>query len=348
MEENNSDLQHSVSGSPVSSTPKHGILRGRFGLRAGWGMLLFFVSVFLMTLVANLLTAVACGVLKPFIAAQHSGGFRFPVTPRPISLQDGLTFLGMLGVCWLLARGEHRRLGVYGLGSSRLADFLPGTFWGLTTLSLLILILHSLHLLVFDARLLTASSAFAFGIKWLIGFLMVGLAEEYMLRGYLQYTLMRGIFGPGESTSPARARAIAFWIAAILMSILFGAGHLGNAHENPMGLVMVFVAGMVFSYALWRTGSLWWAVGFHMAWDWAQSFLYGVPDSGQISVGRLFQTHPVGNRFLSGDIDGPEGSVYVIPVLLLVVIIIRYTTKPGVQPPLEPVAAHAEAPLTIA
>jgi membrane protease YdiL (CAAX protease family) len=120
------------------------------------------------------------------------------------------------------------------------------------------------------------------------------------------------------------------------MSLLFGAGHLGNAGENRVGIVMVFVAGIVFSYALWRTGSLWWAIGFHMAWDWAQSFLFGVPDSGNVSAGRLFLTHPVGNTLYSGGVDGPEGSVYVIPVMLLVGLIIRFTTISGDQPPLGP------------
>jgi hypothetical protein len=73
-----------------------------------------------------------------------------------------------------------------------------------------------------------------------------------------------------------------------------------------------------------------------MAWDWAQSFLYGVPDSGNLSVGRLFQTHTAGTPLLSGGVDGPEGSVLCIPVLLIVVLIVRFTTRPGTQPPLEP------------
>ena len=143
----------------------------------------------------------------------------------------------------------------------------------------------------------------------------VGLFEEYLSRGFLQFTLTRGVFGLAEKISSPHARAFAFRIAAFFMSLFFSAGHLHNARENPMGIVMTFLAAIVFSYALWRTGSLWWAIGFHMAWDWAQSFLYGVPDSGQISAGRLFHTHPTGNPLLSGGIDGPEGSVYVIPIL---------------------------------
>jgi membrane protease YdiL (CAAX protease family) len=102
-----------------------------------------------------------------------------------------------------------------------------------------------------------------------------------------------------------------------------------------MGLLQVFIVGMVFAYALFRTGSLWWAIGFHMAWDWAQSFLYGVPDSGNVSIGRLFQTHFAGKPLLSGGSDGPEGSLLCIPVFLLMILVIRFTTKPAELPPLE-------------
>ena len=102
-----------------------------------------------------------------------------------------------------------------------------------------------------------------------------------------------------------------------------------------MGLVMVFLAGIVFSYALWRTGSLWWGVGAHMSWDWAQSFLFGVPDSGTLSAGRLFSTHPAGPVWLSGGVDGPEGSVLVIPARLLLLLAV-WLHPAGRQPPVEP------------
>ena len=97
----------------------------------------------------------------------------------------------------------------------------------------------------------------------------------------------------------------------------------------------MFLAGMTLSYTLWWTGSLWWGIGWHMAWDWAQSFLFGVADSGNISEGRLFVTHPTGNPLLSGGADGPEGSVLVVAALAVTVVLCRYTARRGVQPSLE-------------
>ena len=327
------------------ATAPNSVFFGRFGLRAGWSSLIFVLLFIVFAAILTITALAVAGKLPQIIAdaTTHAHAAK-TTTPHAVPdiiahdafMADILQFAGLALATLLLSRIERRRPSVYGIGRNRLADFLPGAFWGLATLSLLVALLRATHVLVFDARVLHGAPVYFFGIKWLLAFLAVGLFEEYLSRGFLQFTLTRGVYGLAEKISITHARAIAFSIAALFMSLFFSAGHLHNARENPMGIVMTFLAAIVFSYALWRTGSLWWAIGFHMAWDWAQSFLYGVPDSGQISAGRLFHTHPSGNPLLSGGIDGPEGSVYVIPIMVLSILIIRYTTKPGVQPPLEP------------
>ena len=82
---------------------------------------------------------------------------------------------------------------------------------------------------------------------------------------------------------------------------------------------------MVFFFSLWRTGSLWWAIGFHTSWDWAQSFLYGVADSGLMIQHHLLATHPVGRPILSGGTTGPEGSIFIVAILGVIILIILLT-----------------------
>ncbi|HEY5330559.1 MAG TPA: CPBP family intramembrane glutamic endopeptidase [Acidobacteriaceae bacterium] len=315
---------------------------GRFGLRAGWGIAIFILIFSILSFALAIGTRLAEG---KSIIPKHtkSASSQSPppiqsgdVTAGRTILEDGSNFAVVALTVWLLSRIERRRFRVYGIGGNRLRNFLPGAFWGFATLSMLVGTLRATHVLVFDGRALAGSAIFLFGAKWLAAFLCVGLFEEYLTRGYLQYSLTRGLYGLGRRISPNHARAVAFWIAAIFMSCLFGAGHLFNPGESAPGITAVFLAGMVFSYALWHTGSLWWAIGFHMAWDWAQSFLYGVPDSGFLSAGRLFHTHPTGNPLLSGGKTGPEGSIFVLPTLVLVMVIVRFTTPAGAQPELEP------------
>jgi membrane protease YdiL (CAAX protease family) len=329
---------------PPPPSAVHTVFFGRFGLRAGWSVAIFVPVLIVIVSLLGVATLAVTGKLKKAVidAMSHSQTRTPPPSaqaeskPKPVIINEALQFAATGLASLALALIERRRMAVYGIGRNRIFDFIPGAFFGLASLSLLIEVLHATHVLVFDSQALHGAAIYAFGLKWLLAFLLVGLFEEYLTRGFLQYTLTRGLFGLAEKISAKHARFIAFWLAALVMSLVFGAGHLGNPGENRVGIVMVFLAGIVFSYALWRTGSLWWAIGFHMAWDWAQSFLFGVPDSGNISAGRLFFTHPVGNSLYSGGVDGPEGSVYVIPVMLLVGVIIRFTTMPGEQPPLDP------------
>jgi hypothetical protein len=51
--------------------------------------------------------------------------------------------------------------------------------------------------------------------------------------------------------------------------------------------------------------------------------------------GRLFATHAMGNPLLSGGTDGPEGSVFCIPILLLVIAVLFLFTQPSPQPEME-------------
>ena len=152
------------------------------------------------------------------------------------------------------------------------------------------------------------------------------LVEEYLVRGYLQYTLTRGLAGLYEWVFKTRhSAALGFWTAAMMFSLLFGLGHSGNPGESPIGLLSAGLAGFVFCLSLWRTGSLWWAIGFHTSWDWGQSFLYGVADSGLMAQHHLLATHPVGKPILSGGATGPEGSIFIIAVLAVAILIILFT-----------------------
>jgi membrane protease YdiL (CAAX protease family) len=96
-----------------------------------------------------------------------------------------------------MSKIERRPNSVYGLGGRRKLPqyFLAGLGWGITCLSLLIMTLLKTGLLVIDNRLLYGSDIFRYGTIWLLGFLLVGLLEEYLTRGYLQYTLTRGLSG---------------------------------------------------------------------------------------------------------------------------------------------------------
>jgi uncharacterized protein len=202
----------------------------------------------------------------------------------------------------LLARVERRPWGVYGLPRRQAFGklFWIGAVWGFAAITLLLTGMHELHAFDFGHLALHGVRIVKFAAFWALMFLSVGLLEEFMLRGYSQFTLARGI---------------GFWPAAVVLSIVFGLIHLANDGESWTGALAAALIGFFFCLTLRRTGSLWFAVGFHVAWDWGETFFYSVPDSGMISPGHLLSSSFHGARWLTGGAVGPEGSLLCFVVM---------------------------------
>jgi membrane protease YdiL (CAAX protease family) len=312
---------------PTDPTPPHQlptirkVFIGKDGLRAGWSLLIFIAIFAALAFFANRIGH----KLHPPSAETAKPGAE--ISPTFGFIAESVPFLITLVVTWIMSKIERRPNSVYGFGGKRkLSLFLAGLAWGVTWVSLLVLTLWKAGFLVFDSRLLFGGDILRYGAVWLLGFFLVGLLEEYLTRGYLQYTLTRGLAGIYEAAFKTRySTALGFWSAAVIFSILFGLSHSSNPGESPIGELAAGLAGLVFCFSLWRTGSLWWAIGFHTSWDWAQSFLYGVADSGLMVQHHLLATHPVGKPILSGGATGPEGSIFIIAILALISLIILFT-----------------------
>jgi uncharacterized protein len=315
----------SDQANPAQLTPvKRSILRrifvGADGLRAGWSL-----CIFIGLMAASIKGVRAIGSLWHMLPPRGPGTTE--LSPGFAVFAESLPFMATLLVTWIMSKIEKRSYSVYGLGRKRVfGSFFAGAAWGVTCLSILVLVLWKAGLLAIDGRLLFGVEAFRYGAIWFFAFLLVGLLEEYLTRGYLLFTLTRGLAGIYSGLFKTRhSKALGFWSGALILSILFGLGHGNNPGESPIGLVSAGLASLVFCFSLWRTGSLWWAIGLHTSWDWAQSFLYGVADSGLMAQHHLLATHPVGKPLMSGGSTGPEGSIFVLPVLAVITLIIVFT-----------------------
>lgn len=304
---------------PSQPSTTRRIFIGKDGLRAGWSLLIF---ILIFAALAFCVNRIAHKLHPP---TPHAANVELSITAG--FLMELIPFLMVLLVTWIMSNIEHRPNSIYGLGGGRKGSyFLKGLLSGIICLSLLIVTLWKSGFLVFDSQLLVGSDILRYGVIWLFGFLLVGLLEEYLTRGYLQFTLTRGLAGLYQSAfNTQHSKVLGFWTAAIVFSILFGLGHSSNPGESPIGVLSAGLAAIVFCFSLWRTGSLWWAIGFHTSWDWGQSFLYGVADSGLMVQHHLLATHPVGKPILSGGATGPEGSIFILAILALASLIILFT-----------------------
>jgi hypothetical protein len=224
----------------------------------------------------------------------------------------------------VFARYEHRRFGEYGLPRRGAfgVQFWAGVIWGICAITVLLAVMRGFGAFYFGGLVLHGVRMLKFAAFWGAVFLAVGFFEEFFMRGYSQFTLAQGM---------------GFWPAAVLLSCIFGAMHLGNAGEAWAGALAAMFIGLFWCLTLRRTGALWFAVGMHASWDWGESFLYSVPDSGQVSPGHLLASSFHGPRWLTGGSVGPEGSALVFILIALMWVIFdrlypakKTTTYPGV------------------
>jgi len=275
----------------------HNIFVGSQGIRNGWRL-----TIFLLMFAGSIVGVFGIGILRiPAAAHIFSQGFLSPGLEYLIEIPAAIC---VLVSSLVIARIEKRGLGEYGLSlrSGAGKHFLWGLFWGLCVFSSVIVFIAALHGFSFGGLALHGLALLKYGIVWAIGFLLVGFVEEFLYRGYVQFTL---------------AQAIGFWPAAIVWSLAFGATHLFNPGENLVGALEVFLFAMFACLTLRRTGTLWFAIGFHAASDYAETFLFSVRDSGYAASWTLLNSSFHGPEWLTGGKVGPEASV--ISMLVLVV-----------------------------
>jgi uncharacterized protein len=298
----------------VATQPSYArtLFLGPKGLRPGWGLAVYALTFLILQRLAAELAAsraLGSGVLWSMMLAE-AGSLVAAALPAVA-----------------LARIEHRPWGVYGLPGRRAFGrlFWIGSLWGFAGISLLIVLLYGLHAFNFGHIILHGQRFVRFAAFWAVFFLLVGLFEEFWLRGYSQFTLARGI---------------GFWPAALVLSCAFGLIHLRNVGEHWNGVFAAGMLGFFFCLTLQRTGNLWFAVGFHAAWDWGETFVYSVPDSGMVSPGHLLSSSLHGPLWLSGGSVGPEGSL-----LCFVLIAVLWIAFDRIYPMPAVGREHATLPL---
>jgi uncharacterized protein len=270
--------------------PVHNIFVGPSGLRSGWRLLLFLLIA----------AAIGFALGVPTMRWRPHGAGKLW---RDWMLELDL-FLAIAASAFLMSLIEKRSWGSYGL-PVRAAfgkSFWVGAAWGLFWLTAMMLIMRAAGLFYFGGLSIHGLRMLKFAAFYGLLFLTVGFFEEFLMRGYAQFTLTQGI---------------GFWPTAILLSASFGALHLSNSGEAWPGILAAALIGLFFCLTLRRTGTLWFAVGFHASWDWGESFLYSVPDSGMMSPGHLLHSSFHGPNWLTGGSVGPEGSVFALLIISL-------------------------------
>ncbi len=263
-------------------------------LLAGWRFLIF-LAVYL-GLVQLLTLGVTATGYKP------KRGF----TAADAVAAESLQFLVALAASWVLARVTKGSLASYGLPRQGAfgGRFWEGALWGVGAVTAVFLMVLAGGGVRVSGLEIHGADLWRYAALWTLAMVLIGLYEELLFRGTPLFTLAGGI---------------GFWPAAILLALVFGGLHFFfKPMENGMDAASVTLLGLFLAFALRRTGSLWWPIGFHFGFDWAALFLYGAPNTandGQPLVGRLLTVDWVGPAWMTGGVLGLEASAFVFIVI---------------------------------
>ncbi len=242
--------------------------------------------------VGFVLVAAFCAIL---IGAVTPGG----VVWGSLALLIGSTVAGWL---WLAADGRGPGALGFHLSSETVPEAAKGLAVGIGVGLAVIGLMAVLGGVRWTSQDGTAG-AWLWGAAGTLAFLTLpAAAEEALLRGYPLQALAEA-WGPGR--------------ALVATSVVFGALHLGNPGATTLGTLNVGAAGMFLGVVYLRTGSLWWATGVHLGWNWSHGYLADVPVSGlEVMDAPWYEGVATGPEWLGGGAFGPEGSV-VATVLVL-------------------------------
>lgn len=145
-------------------------------------------------------------------------------------------------------------------------------------------------------------------VFYLIGYMIQGLAEEVICRGYLLVSL---------------SRRNSVWYSVILSSGVFMAMHMSNEHVTVLAYINLFLCGLLFGLLFVESGSIWMVAALHSGWNFLQGNIFGISVSGTAKASSVFDSSFAdGWSFMNGGDFGLEGGLAVTIVLAVGIYVV--------------------------
>lgn len=220
----------------------------------------------------------------------------------------GMTAVVLL-FCRLLQKRKPDTLGFTKAGMGR--EYLIGIAVGFVMFSSAVLICVAAGAI----RIEGVSETFSIGmfILFVLGFMLQGMAEEVLCRGYVMVSI---------------ARRYSMWTAVISNAVIFAALHLLNNGISVPAFINLVLFGVFASLYFIKRGNIWGIAAVHSVWNLVQGNFWGLRVSGMVTECSVLRSTMVeGRDILNGGAFGPEGGLGVSVVLLVGICVLLRKKK---------------------
>jgi membrane protease YdiL (CAAX protease family) len=279
-----------------SATARNRVFFGPGGLRSGWRLLIFNAIFLALSLAVNAIARRIYGPSEPEWTAQVF------IVGRSWSL-----LIAVLSI-WVMARIERRSFARYGFTRTGAFGklFWEGAGWGIISAGTAVLLIAIRGGYSVRGIALRGREILIYAALWALAFCIAGVFEELIFRGYELFTLASGI---------------RFWPAAVILSAVFGflLHSVMKPNETWVDGLSVSLIGLFLCLTVRRTGNLWFAIGWHFAFNFVSLFLFGFPNTGNKGLPlpkHLLDSVIRGPQWLTGGPMGAEASLFIFPIIV--------------------------------
>ena len=202
---------------------------------------------------------------------------------------------------FLLDRWQQKKgMATYGFSSKKIGKSL---LLGLIVGSSILLISFGILLMGNWAKITHFDFQAGLFLAWALFFLIQPLAEEIIMRSFLQTQLHRH-FG----THPG------LFITALVFTLL----HSANDNITLLASIQIFTGGYLMGLLYLQTKNIWATFAMHASWNFLQSTVFGFAVSGMETYS-ILKTETTGPDWLTGGAFGLEGSLLTLVLILLAI-----------------------------
>jgi membrane protease YdiL (CAAX protease family) len=220
-------------------------------------------------------------------------------------LSQLLAVVGTITIFLAIEKRKWKDIGMTSLRNQG-SHLLFGLFLGAVSIVFIALIMMATRQITIEPVKVTSQLLTEIGL-YFIGFIFVAINEELFFRGYIVSTLKQTKSIP---------------IMYIISSIIFGLAHIANPNVHLLGIVNIFLIGLLFAYMFIQTKSLWMTIGYHFTWNFFQGNILGFNVSGGDGNG-FFHIKSADNIWTGGSF-GIEGSIWTTVFIVLGFLITKF------------------------